>query len=609
MQNKRGQLTVFVILAIIIVAAVGLYFLLRGTLTSVSIPASLQPTYTSFLSCLEDDTNTGVGLLESQAGYIYLPSVELGSHYYPFNSQLDFLGTSVPYWYYVSGNRIQKEQVPTKSAMEKQLERFINERIRACSFQAYYGQGVVVSMEEPYSDVTINDDSIDVNLAMDMTLEKGNDTVRVQNHDKTVVSNLGTLYDSALRVYDSEQKNLFLENHSIDVLRLYAPVDGVEISCSPKIWSADKVFDDLQVALEQNTIVLGSNLGKGYYNIDVSIDGEVRFLNDKRWPSTFEVAPSEDNLLMASPVGNQPGLGVLGFCYVPYHFVYNARYPVLVQVQKGEETFQFPMAVVVEGNKPRQPLNSSATEIGVPELCRYKNTELEIHTFDSNLAPVEADVLYRCFSEICNIGKTQNGVLKGMFPQCVNGYVVAKADGYEEGNLLHSTTSEIGVVNVFLEKTHDLNVDLRLDGQAYNGNAIITFVKGDGSTNTVVYPEQKNVELSSGQYAVQVYVYKNSSLKFPETTKTECVQVPAGGIGGFFGLTAEKCIDIRIPSQIISSVLAGGGKQDYYILESELTSSDVVRINAESLPLPTSLEQLQNNFILFDDKKLDIRFE
>ncbi len=608
MRSKRGQLTVFVILAIVIVAAAGLYFLLRGTIISVSIPASLEPAYTSFLSCLENDARTGVNLMESQAGYIYLPPVELGSQYYPFNSQLAFLGNPVPYWYYVSGNSMQKEQVPTKSEMEKQLGRFIDERIRACSFQAYYEQGIVVSMEEPNAAVTINDDAVSVDLSMDMTLEKGNDTAVVKNHNKVINSNLGALYNSAMQVYDYEQKSFFLENHSIDVLRLYAPVDGIEISCSPKIWSADKVFDDLQTALEQNTIALGSGLEKNYYNIDVPVDGEVRFLNDKRWPSAFEVSPSEDNLLMASPVGNQPGLGILGFCYVPYHFVYNARYSVLVQVQKGEETFQFPMAVVIEGNKPRTPLNASAIEIGIPELCRYKNTQLEVHTFDSNLASVEADVAYRCFSETCNIGKTQNGILKGMFPQCVNGYVVAKADGYEEGNLLHSTTSDIGVVNVFMEKTHGLRIELKLDGQAYNGNAIVTFAK-DQNSRTVVYPEQTNVELSPGQYTVEVYVYKNSSLNFPETTKTECIQIPAGGIGGFFGFTTEKCIDIRIPSQIISSVLAGGGKQDYYILESELTSSDAVRINAESLPIPTSLEQLQNNFILFDDKKLDIRFE
>ena len=605
-QNK-GQVTIFIIIAIVIVAAVALYFVFRGTLTSVSIPASLEPAYNNFLSCLEDNVITGVDVMESQAGYIYLPEFELGSHYYPFNSQLVFMGSPVPYWYYVSGNGIQKEQVPSRSEMEKQLERFVNDRIRDCNFQTYYEQGFVVFMDEPNADVKINDDNVEINLGMDMTLEKAGDTVLVKNHNKVVSSNLGSLYNSALQVYDYEQKSLFLENYSIDALRLYAPVDGVEISCSPKIWSADKVFDDLQTAFEQNTIVLGSNLGKGYYNIEVPVDGEVRFLNDKSWPSTLEVAPSEDNLLIASPVGNQPGLGILGFCYIPYHYVYNARYSVLVQVEKGEETFQFPVAVVIEGNKPREPLSSSATEIGIPELCRYKNTPLEVHTFDSNLQSVEADISYECLSETCSIGRTEDGAIKANFPQCVNGYIVARAEGYEDGNLLHSTTSDVGVVNVFLERSYDLNTELRLDGQIYDGSALITFAR-DGGSKTVIYPEQKNVELSPGQYEVQVYVYKNSSLEFQEITKKECIDIPAGGIGGLLGFTTEKCIDVKIPGQIISSVLAGGGKQNYYVLESELASSDSIEINAPSLPTPTSLEQLQNNFILFEDQNLDISF-
>ena len=607
--QRRGQLTVFIIISLVIVAAVVLYFVFRGTAVSqIQIPADLQPAYTNFLSCLEDNALTGVTMLESQGGYIYLPELELGSQYYPFNSQLVFLGNSIPYWYYVSGNSMQKTQVPTKTEMEQQIERFINDRIRDCSFQTYYQQGFVVSMEEPDSRVTINSDNVEINLAMDMTLEKGSSNAIIKNHNRIVSSNLGALYDSAKKVYSYEQKSLFLENYSIDTLRLYAPVDGIEISCSPKVWGADKVFEDLQIAFEQNIIVLGSELGNGYYKVDVPVDEEVRFLNDKSWPSTFEVAPSDENILIASPVGNQAGLGILGFCYVPYHFVYNARFPVLVQVQKGDEIFQFPMAVVIEGNKPRKALDASAVEIGTPELCKYKNTELEVHTFNSNLGNVEADISYRCFSETCNIGKTQNGVLKANFPQCVNGYVVAKAEGYENGNLLHSTTSDVGVVNVFMEKSHDLLVQLRLDGQTYNGNALITFIK-DENSKTVVYPEQKNVELSQGQYEVQVYIYKNSSLQFQETTKTECIEIPAGGIGGFLGFTTEKCIDVKIPAQIISSVLAGGGKQNYYILESELSSSNAVEINAPGLPTPTSLEQLQTNFMLFEDNNLDINFK
>ena len=108
MKNKSGQVTIFIIIAILLVAGVVAYFFLRGSLIKTPIPENVQPIYTSFLSCLEDDTSTGISILQSQGGYIFLPEFEPGSRYMPFSSQLNFLGNPIPYWYYVSGNNIQR---------------------------------------------------------------------------------------------------------------------------------------------------------------------------------------------------------------------------------------------------------------------------------------------------------------------------------------------------------------------------------------------------------------------------------------------------------------------------------------------------------------------
>ena len=117
------------------------------------------------------------------------------------------------------------------------------------------------------------------------------------------------------------------------------------------------------------------------------------------------------------------------------------------------------------------------------------------------------------------------------------------------------------------------------------------------------------MELSEGQYEVQVYIYKNSSLRLAETIYEQCMDIPQSGLGGFFGLTKEKCFDVEIPAQIVSNVLSGGGKQNYYLLESELSGSSVIEINAESLDLPKSIEDLQDNYALFEEKDLDIYFK
>ena len=74
------------------------------------------------MSCLEEEALLGISVLGSQGGYIDIPAFEPGSQYAPFSNQLDFLGNPIPYWYYVSSNGVQKEQVPKKSDMEKQYK-------------------------------------------------------------------------------------------------------------------------------------------------------------------------------------------------------------------------------------------------------------------------------------------------------------------------------------------------------------------------------------------------------------------------------------------------------------------------------------------------------
>jgi len=71
----------------------------------------------------------------------------------------------------------------------------------------------------------------------------------------------------------------------------------------------------------------------------------------------------------------------------------------------------------------------------------------------------------------------------------------------------------------------------------------------------------------------------------------------------------KNCFEIKIPSQLLSNVLAGGGKQNHYILESELQSSNVIEISAESLSVPSTLEQIQNNYLVFEDKDLEVYFK
>lgn len=610
--NNRGQLTVFIIVAIVIVAAVVIFFVVRNSQQATNLPQEIQPVYNTFLTCLEQDLSTGIDVIESQGGYIELPDFEPGSSYMPFSSQLDFLGNPIPYWYYVSGNNVQKEQVPTLDSMQKQLSSFVQGKIKGCRFDDYYDEGFEINAGEPKADVTINDKDVEINLNLDLGITKGNDSASVSNHKVSVSSNLGALYKSAVEVYNTEQKTLFLEKYGIDTLRLYAPVDGVEIQCSPLTWNTEKILGDVQTGVQENTLTLrkGSKSfadeKNKYFLQDLNIEGDLRFLNSKNWPYTFEVTPARGNLLVSNPVGNQPGLGILGFCYVPYHFVYDLKYPVLAQISIDNEIFQFPMAVIIQGNNARNALNTTAVERQTPNICNQKNTEIQVNTYDTNLNPVDAEISYECFGNPCDIGNTTSGSINEQFPQCANGFILARADGFKDVRYQFSTVNP-GSTDVILDRVYEKEVRLKLDGVDYTKNAMVSFIASDG-TETIVYPEQTKVKLSEGQYEVQVYVYRNSSLNIGATKSQQCVDVPSSGIGGFLGFTKEKCFTVEFPAQVVSNALSGGGKQNYFILESQLANSNVIQINAQSLPVPSTIQQLQDNYNLFDEKGLTISF-
>jgi hypothetical protein len=608
-KNRRGQVTIFIIIGILVVVGVVVFLLFRGSFSVVSIPASIQPVYTSFLSCLEDKTSLGINILENQAGYIDLPQFEAGNSFMPFSSQLNFFGNPIPYWYYVSGNNIQKTQIPTKANMEKNLANFINSKIRECDYTDYYNQGFEITQNEPSATVTINNKDVDVNLNMDMQVVYKNDTTLIKNHKTTVDSNLGSLYASAKTIYDKEQKELFLEEYAIDNLNLYAPVDGTEITCSPKIWNAEDIFNSLRNGIETNTLALTTQTPKTidekYFYIDTNIDNGVRFINSKSWANSFEVNPSDDGILVANPVGNQQGLGILGFCYVSYHFVYNIKYPVLVQVYSGDEIFQFPMAVIIQGNKARTATNASA-ESTSSDLCPYRNTKQTISTYNTDLNSIPALISYECLGQTCRIGNS-SGTLTENFPQCNNGYIIAKADGYKETKYLYSTILE-GSASIIMDKLYELNINLKLSNQNYNSQAMIYFDSASGS-KAISYPQQKTVELTEGDYNISVYIYRNSSIKFPETTRQECTNIPLGGLASVFGLTEEKCFDVKISEQIISNSLAGGGKQNYYFFESDLQNFDSIEINADEFSIPTTMETLQANYLSFDTKELEVNLK
>lgn len=615
--TRQGQVAIWIVLAFVIVGSVAAYFFVYGEQGIGAADGRFQEVYRYYEECIEQETRAALTTAGTQAGYVKVPALVPGSDYAPFTSQLDFLGFKVPYWQYVVGNGIVKEQIPSKAVIEQQLEEAIRRGVsEGCNLEVFAERGILVNVSAAKSvDVKIGKESVNVEVDAPLVVSTTDGkSSRKEKHEAEVESAFGSLYEQAREIYNAERERAFLENYSVDVLYLYAPVDGVITSCSPKIWKTGEVVEQLKEALAAN--IQAVKLKGNYYTLrdeqqkyfvaELAGKHATRFLSSEHWASRIDIAGAGQELMIAEPVGIQQGLGVLGFCYAPYHFVYDVSFPVLVQVFEGEEMFQFPIVVVIDNNLPRQALPQSIEDEGVRvDLCASADKDITVRTHDVSLKAVDAAVSYHCFEQECFLGRTQQGTLQAKAPACVNGYLAARAEGYVPQRQLFSSTEESSA-DLILDKAYEVQLELRVAGQVLKeGTALVSF---DGQqTGSIAYPEVRNVSLSEGLSNVTVYVYGASNLTIPASASRQCHEVPRAGVLGVFGQTREECYYVELPATKIEQALIGGGSTSFYFLPEQLAKGRLV-IDVERLPTPQSLAQLQTNYELFALQRAEVSF-
>jgi len=613
----KGQITLFVIIGILIISLAGTVYYFRDEIsgrsasseqaTLNSVAKELRPVESYFLDCLKLNARNALDTAGSQAGYIDLPADEPSSDYMPFSNKLDFLGMKIPYWWYISGNNIVMSNVPKQSDIEKNIKSYIEKNIGDCSLNSFFASGFDISEDnKTTASVFIRDNYVDFEISKKISISINDAKATVEKHKFRIPISLGKMYKNALAVYDAEQKGLFLENYSVDVMALYAPLSGFELSCAPKFWNEQDVSNQIKNALEANIAFL--KLKGNYYNLAKSenkyfvqdIPSEsgilVNFLYNKNWPSKIEIVPSENNIMKASPVGEQAGIGALGFCIVPYHFVYTMAYPVLIQFYDAKENyiFQFPVVVSVLNNKPRGAEFSSAlTEEN--EICNRKIQTQTVNVMDINNNPVEAKISFKCLDTICEMGNAEfskyGSTLITEFPQCVNGLIIAEANSYAISKQTIST-NEAGIINMIMEPLHELNVDV---AEAENTKVVI-IANTNNYAETLTWPEQTKIKLKQGEYSVKMWLLKNGTFKLASQQTEQCIKVPAGGMAGLLGQEQEQCFDLSVPEIDLEELPVGGAEFNWTVTDDELLSSDKITFYPNTWSIPKTQEELIQSY-------------
>ncbi|MEA3429777.1 MAG: hypothetical protein U9R08_00740 [Nanoarchaeota archaeon] len=156
--GKKGQITIFIIVGIVMLVAVALFVVLRFTGPEESLELNVGAVESFVEECLEKSATDGIKLMAGQGGYILLPEEYIDTNY-----------SDVPYLY-------DEGAILTLSRkqLSEELDSYVNEFVPLClnNLNAFKDQFDVV-IGKPNASSLINDDNVIMNLQYPVIVSSG----------------------------------------------------------------------------------------------------------------------------------------------------------------------------------------------------------------------------------------------------------------------------------------------------------------------------------------------------------------------------------------------------------------------------------------------------
>jgi hypothetical protein len=391
---KRAQVTLFVILGLIIVLAVGsAVYYVTTQVTAPTKEATVIDEYVS--SCLQTIGTQGIVLLGQGGGYINL--TRTGKFEIKEDATLSDavqLGAmQVPYWWYEDSSHgctrcsITTKNMPSLDSMKEELNLYIAEHLNDClaDFSALQNQGYAVSaISNPIVETEYTVDGVLIELQYPLTIVKEGVTSNVKDWEATIDVPLEQMYTDAVEIATMEIRNQFLEQIALNIISAYSGIDeerlpplaGFSEGYAVVYWVKQNVKEQLgkylntyipliqiqgttgAVQLEPQT-----EYGSGFFSMlfretDYEFgEREVHFIS----PSTeyyLDITPRSGELIKPKTYVNEFPVSFISSLQTNHYlFFYDLSYPVVVSVhdstalQGSGFTFFFALEANLRDNK------------------------------------------------------------------------------------------------------------------------------------------------------------------------------------------------------------------------------------------------------------------
>lgn len=466
---KKGQITIFIIIGLLIILSVGLvlYFTSQQTLApvkrAVAVPQGGEDVYDYVVNCINTLGKEALITMGTQGGFVSMPPIIERNP----NAHIlaDPLGVrKVPLWYYEGEDR-----VPTLGYMQKDVQTYIQDNLRSCTDFTSFTDRTIVPAAELIPIVTFTDSDVVIEVKWNIDIESPEKLVQLTEFVSVFPVRYKQLYDLATTLMTYENEYSWFENLTVDFLSMNPdiPVSGMEFSCGPKRWLITNIKQELQQSLHYllpqiriaNTVYPEPDAPLSTYNrlkddakditrdliadkqpryptatppdayemnrmmLDLSLrrtDLKATFVYDN-YPLLINAQPNRGGVLSTSQMrGPKKYLGF--FCINTWHFAYDVIYPVKMMIRDdtafgGEGyIFQFAFPVIVEDNHASRELfglrrfEASGSGVDVCSTVGTQRADIRVKGFvpDSPVAVELSDVniTYRCLSMECALGQT-----------------------------------------------------------------------------------------------------------------------------------------------------------------------------------------------------------
>ncbi|PLW79395.1 hypothetical protein C0585_07880 [Candidatus Woesearchaeota archaeon] len=512
--NRRGQVTFFIILGLLIVISTLIYIGMKADLTYFDPDAILAPDATNVKNfveqCLREVVEDGVTLVAFQGGYSI---IEEGPWKLSNDGEYqEFLGPNgfkIPYW-----QNKGKSFAPDQQKVEEQLEIYIDSKLEECigNFSGIKENYQLTELAKPESKVLLGRQRVSVELdyPVDLKTMTGKGDTIVNNYRATVASNMLGAIELAHMIKEHNDENLMLWNRTINIISgSELPFKGYEFDCSDKSWTMEELEEDFNNLLSANLHYITykntfneqliptyeyPDYYQGNYFFDIGAESRHRIysVNVEVIPTTyFSVAPNKGGIVRNINL-QLPMIGdMIDPCINLYNHFYSADYAVKFSITDSESLkFNFIIPLNMLLNNPQRspeqfdPLAEIAklAEAGdygnIEDYCKDSVNEVDIFVEDSvRRAPIfNATVYYDCVKFRCQLGITDYprdsyGIPIGTtakindakLPDCINGNLVVEHPDYIPDNMFF-TPSEYSesTLKMKLKPIVEIPVDLQL---------------------------------------------------------------------------------------------------------------------------------------------------